>query len=213
MSYSTETPFLKHADKQNAVFPLLRDDTCLQVCPSASASGATPTAHAGLQRKLVLTCTAETNSTQPTGTGSGKARATLTFLACLALAAVDPLCVSIPPCCSTQSAPQLPPNSAALREAGREARSRGREDQEHGVRLRWQPPLRGLLAGIPALSPLSGRRQPTRFHHGHAGTVPRAAPAASWGEGKGVAPPGTPAQTAAGCQPAQLRRGREQRRR
>ena len=127
MSHSTETPFLKHIDKQNAVFPLFRDDMCLQGYPSASASGATPTAHVCLQRKLVLTCTAETNSTQPTGTGSGKARATVTFIAGLALAAVDTLCVSIPPCCSTQSAPQLPPNSAALRESGREARSRGRE--------------------------------------------------------------------------------------
>lgn len=41
----------------------------------------------------------------------------------------------------------------------------GNRVTQHGVRLLWQPPLRGLLAGVTGPSPLSVHGQPTCFHY------------------------------------------------
>lgn len=79
ISCSTETLFLKHIGKENLVF-LFRDDVCLQLYPSASAGGAAPAEGMCLQRKLVLTCSSETNSNQAVGMVSGKFRATFSFI-------------------------------------------------------------------------------------------------------------------------------------
>lgn len=91
---STETSFLKHIGKENPVFLLFRDDMCLQLYPSASASGATPTEGMCLQRKLVLTCTSERNSNHAVRMVSGKFRGSVYSIPHCTLAAVVTLHMS-----------------------------------------------------------------------------------------------------------------------